>query len=95
MMTLLAWIVAFNTPLGLPAIGAAWRWPHVAMFFVAACVPVGLYLGGESFGNRGLAGVLGGVVVILLFRPSCPSSPAGRAVAEPGLQASPTHPAGR
>lgn len=67
MMTLLAWIVAFNTPLGLPAIGAAWRWPHVAMFFVAACVPVGLTLAGESFGNRGLAGVLGGVVVILLF----------------------------
>ncbi|NJI58707.1 hypothetical protein HCX50_04625 [Microbacterium oxydans] len=67
MMMLLAWIVAFNTPLGLPSVGAAWRWPHVATFFVAACIPVGLALGEESLGDRGVAGLLGGVVVILLF----------------------------
>lgn len=71
MMALLAWIVAFNTPLGLPAVGAAWRWPHIATFFVAACIPVGLVLGGQALGSRGFAGVLGGVVVILLFALVC------------------------
>jgi hypothetical protein len=67
MLVLLAWVAAFNTPLGLPAIGAAWRWPHVVAFCVAACIPVGLVLGGAALGDRALAGVLGGAVVILLF----------------------------
>lgn len=67
MLVLLAWIVAFNTPVGLPAIGASWRWPHVATFFVAAGIPVVLMLGGEAVGGRGLAGVLGGTAVIVLF----------------------------
>lgn len=67
MLVLLAWIVAFNTPVGLPAIGASWRWPHVAVFFLAVGIPVTLTVGGEAFGSQGLAGILGGAVVIALF----------------------------
>lgn len=67
MLVLLAWIVAFNTPVGLPAIGASWRWPHVAAFLLAAGIPVALVLGGGGGSASGLAGVVGGVVVIVLF----------------------------
>lgn len=67
MLVLIAWVAAFNTPLGLPAIGAAWRWPHAVAFCVAACIPVGLVLGGATFGDRALVGVVGGAIVILLF----------------------------
>lgn len=67
MLALLAWIAALNTPLGLPAVGASWRWPHVTTFLVAAVTPVGLVLGGDAFGDRGLAGVIGGAIIIVLF----------------------------
>ncbi|MFJ6531660.1 hypothetical protein [Microbacterium sp. NPDC091662] len=67
MLVLLAWIAAFNTSVGLPAIGASWRWPHVVTFFLAAGMPVALVLGGGSGGASVLAGVAGGVAVIVLF----------------------------
>lgn len=67
MLVLLAWVAVFNTPVGLPAVGASWRWPHVAAFFLAAGIPVALVLGGAAFGDRALAGVVGGTVEIVLF----------------------------
>ncbi|MFF1541265.1 hypothetical protein ACFVWL_14375 [Microbacterium sp. NPDC058269] len=67
MMALLAWIVAFSTPVGLPAVGASWRWPHVATFLATACIPVGLVSGGDVLGDRGLSGVVGGATIVVLF----------------------------
>lgn len=37
-LLLLAWMLAARTELGLPAIGAAWRWPQVLAFAAAAAV---------------------------------------------------------
>jgi hypothetical protein len=67
MLVLLAWIVAFNTEVGLPAIGASWRWPQIAAFFIAAGVQVALLLGAGALDDRGLSGVVGGVGMIALF----------------------------
>ncbi|UTT51516.1 hypothetical protein [Microbacterium maritypicum] len=66
MLALFTWLVVFNTPVGLPAVGASWRGPHVTAFLLAACVPVALVLGGDVLGDRGLAGVVGGAVVMVL-----------------------------
>ncbi|KJL28214.1 hypothetical protein [Microbacterium oxydans] len=36
MLLLLVWILAARSQIGLPVIGAAWRWPHVLTFALAA-----------------------------------------------------------
>jgi hypothetical protein len=43
-LLLLAWILAARTELGLPAIGAVWRWPHVLAFALAATSLLALLL---------------------------------------------------
>ena len=67
MLCLVAWIAASTSEIGLPAVGASWRWPHVLVFLLAACVPVALALGAGALGDTGWAGVGGGVAVILCF----------------------------
>lgn len=51
MLLLVAWIAASRTDLGLPAIGAAWRWPHVTAFALAASALVVLALIGSRDAN--------------------------------------------
>lgn len=68
-LLLLAWILAARTELGLPAIGAAWRWPHVLAFAAAAAVLltfIGIRAGGvgADLSVTALAGV--GVVALLV-----------------------------
>lgn len=36
-LMLLAWMVASRADMGLPAVGASWRWPHLVAFAVSAC----------------------------------------------------------
>ncbi|MEW2005149.1 hypothetical protein [Microbacterium sp. NPDC079208] len=67
MLCLVAWIAVSTSEVGLPAIGASWRWPHVLVFLLAACVPVTLVLGAGVLGDAGWAGVWGGVAVIVCF----------------------------
>lgn len=67
MLCLVVWIAASTSEIGLPAVGASWRWPHVLVFLLAACVPVALALGAGALGDTGWAGVWGGVAVILCF----------------------------
>jgi|GEM_PF-1004905 len=68
-LLLLAWILAARTELGLPAIGAVWRWPHVLAFAVAAAVLltfIGIRAGGvgADLPVTALAGA--GVVALLV-----------------------------
>lgn len=67
MLCLVAWIAASASDLGLPAVGASWRWPHLTVFFVAACIPVGIVVGSGALDDAGLAGVCAGVGVIASF----------------------------
>ena len=36
-LMLVAWIAAARTEMGLPTVGASWRWPHVTAFAASAC----------------------------------------------------------
>lgn len=64
LLALVAWLMAFHSDVGLPAIGAAWRWPHILAFVVGTGVPVILVLMGVA---NALASVVAGAAVILLF----------------------------
>lgn len=67
MLCLVGWIAASASDFGLPAVGASWRWPHITVFFIAACMPVGIVLGSGSLGNAGLVGVCAGAGVLASF----------------------------
>jgi hypothetical protein len=63
-MLLLTWIAAYRSDIGLPAVGASWRWPHLLAFGVAAGVLVwSATRGPDALG----AGMIGGLVVLVLF----------------------------
>ncbi|WP_334147384.1 hypothetical protein [Microbacterium sp.] len=68
-LLLLAWILAARTELGLPAIGAVWRWPHVLAFAVAAAVLlafIGIRAGGVGADLSVTAFAGAGVVALLV-----------------------------
>lgn len=65
-LLLVVWLLAARSGLGLPAIGASWRWPHVVAFAVAAAALLVLVLlGGQQ--PQVLASVLAGAGVVVLF----------------------------
>lgn len=63
-LMILAWGVASRSELGLPAVGASWRWPHLVAFAVSACALSMLVL---LDGVPAILGVVSGVGIILLF----------------------------
>jgi hypothetical protein len=67
-LCVLAWLCAGATDLGLPALGARWRWPHETGLAIAATALVALTLFGRG-GAEGeaTAGVIVGCGVLLLF----------------------------
>lgn len=67
-LLLLAWIIAARSDLGLPAIGAAWRWPHVLTFAAAASALLALVMvdaAGERSAGLGTTALIGAGVVLL------------------------------
>lgn len=59
-----AWLVAARSEMGLPAIGASWRWPHLVAFAVAAgALTLLVLLDGVPIG----LGFVGGLGIIALF----------------------------
>lgn len=66
-LMLLAWIVAGRSDLGLPTIGAAWRWPHITAFAISASALVALTIfGTDDAAVHVLASSIAGAGVILL-----------------------------
>lgn len=63
-LMLFAWLMAGRTEMGLPAVGASWRWPHLVAFAVSACV---LSLAVLVDDIPVLVGVLSGLGIIALF----------------------------
>lgn len=63
-LMLFAWIVAARTEMGLPAVGASWRWPHLVIFGAASCMLSLVVLADDL---PVLGGVVSGVGVIALF----------------------------
>ena len=64
MLMLIAWMIAHRSDMGLPAVGAAWRWPHFVAFGASVGVLAVVVLGA---GLPPALGVAGGAGVILLF----------------------------
>lgn len=64
LLMVFAWLVAARSEMGLPAVGASWRWPHLVAFAVAACALTLIVL---LDGVPVILGVVGGAVIILLF----------------------------
>lgn len=62
-LVLVMWMFAFSTDLGLPAIGASWRWPQLAVFAVSASALASVVLLGIPIDG----GALVGASVIALF----------------------------
>jgi hypothetical protein len=65
MLALLVWIIAGRSDLGLPAIGAAWRWPHIVAFAISASPLFALAVLASAPG-RLLVSMIAGLGVILL-----------------------------
>lgn len=66
-LMILAWILAARSDFGLPAIGAAWRWPHIVAFALSASVLTVLVLvDGVGDGSRVLVSLLAGAGMIVL-----------------------------
>lgn len=63
-LMILAWGAAARSELGLPAVGASWRWPHLVAFAASACAQSLLVL---LDGVPTVVGVLSGAGVVLLF----------------------------
>ncbi|MEV7798213.1 hypothetical protein AB0O14_03930 [Microbacterium foliorum] len=63
-LMLFAWIVAARTEMGLPAVGASWRWPHLVVFAASACALSLVVLVDRL---PVLTGVLSGLGIIALF----------------------------
>lgn len=63
-LMLFAWVVAARTEMGLPAVGAAWRWPHLVAFAASTCALSLVVLVDDI---PVLVGVLSGLGVIALF----------------------------
>lgn len=67
-LLLLAWILAARTELGLPGIGAVWRWPHVTAFALSASALLALVVADRGAdGSSLVAGAVGGAGIVLLF----------------------------
>lgn len=62
-LVLVMWMFAFSTDLGLPAIGASWRWPQLAAFAVAVSALASVVLLAIPIDG----GALVGASVIALF----------------------------
>jgi len=63
-LMLFAWIVAARTEMGLPTLGASWRWPHLVAFAASACM---LSLVVLVDGVPVLTGVLCGLGIVALL----------------------------
>ncbi|WP_194764219.1 hypothetical protein [Microbacterium sp. UFMG61] len=63
-LMLVAWMAAARTEMGLPTVGASWRWPHLAAFAASACT---LSLVVLLDGVPVVVGVLGGLGIIALL----------------------------
>jgi hypothetical protein len=67
-LCVLAWFCAGATDLGLPAIGALWRWPHEVGLAIGFALLVGLTVFDVGRAEGGAtAGVIAGCGVVLLF----------------------------
>lgn len=67
-LMLLVWIIAGRSDLGLPGIGAAWRWPHITAFAISASALVVLTVfGPETSAGHLLVSTVAGFAVIVLF----------------------------
>lgn len=63
-LMIVVWIAAARSDMGLPMIGASWRWPHLGVFGASACALALVALFDEL---PALFGVLSGAGMILLF----------------------------
>lgn len=63
-LMLVAWMVAARTEMGLPTVGASWRWPHLAAFAASVCA---LSLVVLLDGVPVVLGVLSGLGIIALL----------------------------
>lgn len=63
LLMLFAWMFAFSTDIGLPSIGASWRWPQLTAFAVSISALAAVVLLPVPIDG----GALAGVSVILLF----------------------------
>lgn len=71
-LPLLVWILAARSEMGLPAIGAAWRWPHVLAFGIAgatllAAVSLQALSPPEAADARFVGTAIAGAAVAALF----------------------------
>lgn len=64
-LMLVVWIVAARSAMGLPAIGAAWRWPHIVTFALSALTLLSVVLtdGGSRATGMVVSGIAGLCVV--------------------------------
>lgn len=66
-LMILVWIIAGRSELGLPAIGAAWRWPHITAFAISASALVALTVfAPETGAGHLLVSTIAGFGVIVL-----------------------------
>lgn len=63
LLMLFVWMFAFSSDLGLPAIGASWRWPHLTVFAISVSALSAVVLLPITFDG----GALAGASVIILF----------------------------
>jgi len=63
-LMLFAWFATARTEMGLPSVGASWRWPHLAAFAVSAC---GLSLVVLVDGVPVFVGMISGLSIMALF----------------------------
>ncbi|WP_341957182.1 hypothetical protein [Microbacterium sp. LWH13-1.2] len=64
MLMTFVWLVAARSEMGLPSVGASWRWPHLGAFAASACT---LSLAVLVDGVPWLVGVFSGLMIIALF----------------------------
>jgi hypothetical protein len=59
----IVWLCALASPVGLPVIGACWRWPHWLAFAASAGAMTAVVLAPASFA----AGVIVSAIIVLVF----------------------------
>jgi len=61
------WMSAMNSAFGLPAIGEAWRWPHLVAFAVGGIALAGVILPGSPLTESSFGPALLGLGVLVAF----------------------------
>ncbi|WP_144877367.1 hypothetical protein [Microbacterium sp. 1.5R] len=61
------WMFATNSAFGLPAIGEAWRWPHLVAFALGAAILVGVVLPGSPLTSPSVVPPLLGLGILAAF----------------------------